>query len=206
MNNFSTVQAFLATALAFTSAATTTAHNISLIVTLFGLALSLFYISLGFRGVRVIQFWRVYLRLLESIPGVTSIDSYLFEFYRLAHKSGPEGNQADARRGPGHQSGPLLMGAPVGAPPVSVVSAGLFGNHVHRRGDPDDNDVLLGVGVLCAVPSTNGDETVRAGAGRRTAASIFDPSCRGTPDSRSDSRRVGASGPDRPGMGSWGEI
>jgi hypothetical protein len=63
MNNFSTVQAFLATALAFTTSATTTAHNISLIVSLFGLALSLFYISLGFRGVRVIQFWRAYLRL-----------------------------------------------------------------------------------------------------------------------------------------------
>ncbi len=90
MNNFSTVQAFLATALAFTTAATTTAHNISLIVTLFGLALSLFYISLGFRGVRVIQFWRAYLRLLESIPGVTSIDSHLSEFYRLGHRSGPE--------------------------------------------------------------------------------------------------------------------
>jgi hypothetical protein len=40
MNNFSTVQAFLATALAFTTSATTTAHNISLIVNLFGLALS----------------------------------------------------------------------------------------------------------------------------------------------------------------------
>ena len=90
MNNFSTVQAFLATALAFTTSATTTAHNISLIVTLFGLALSLFYISLGFRGVRVIQFWRAYLRLLESIPGVTSIDSHLFEFYRLGHRHGPE--------------------------------------------------------------------------------------------------------------------
>lgn len=90
MNNFSTVQAFLATALAFTTSATTTARNISLIVSLFGLALSLFYISIGFRGVRVIQFWRAYLRLLESIPGVTSIDSHLFEFYRLGHKSGPE--------------------------------------------------------------------------------------------------------------------
>jgi uncharacterized protein YhhL (DUF1145 family) len=89
MNNFSTVQAFLATALAFTTSATTTAHNISLIVALFGLVLSLFYISLGFRGVRVIQFWRAYLRLLESIPGVTSIDSHLFEFYRLGHRRGP---------------------------------------------------------------------------------------------------------------------
>ena len=87
--HFSTVQAFLATALAFTTSATTTAHNISLIVTLFGLALSLLYISLGFRGVRVIQFWRAYLRLLESIPGVTSIDSHLFEFYRLGHRKGP---------------------------------------------------------------------------------------------------------------------
>jgi hypothetical protein len=55
MNNFSTVQAFLATALAFTTSATTTARNISLIVAHFGLALSLFYISFGFRGVRVIQ-------------------------------------------------------------------------------------------------------------------------------------------------------
>ena len=90
MNNFSTVQAFLATALAFTTSATTTALNISLIVSLFGLALSLFYISLGFRGVRVIQFWRAYLRLLESIPGVTSIDSHLFEFYRLGHHPGLE--------------------------------------------------------------------------------------------------------------------
>ncbi len=89
MNNFSTVQAFLATALAFTTSATTTARNISLIVSLFGLALSLFYISLGFRGVRVIQFWRAYLRLLESIPGVTSIDSHLFEFYRLGHLRAP---------------------------------------------------------------------------------------------------------------------
>jgi len=89
MNNFSTVQAFLATALAFTTSATTTALNISLIVSLFGLALSLFYISLGFRGVRVIQFWRAYLRLLESIPGVISIDSHLFEFYRLGHQKGP---------------------------------------------------------------------------------------------------------------------
>ncbi len=88
MNNFSTVQAFLATALAFTTSATTTALNISLIVTLFGLALSLLYISLGFRGVRVIQFWRAYLRLLETIPGVTSIDSHLFEFYSLGHRSG----------------------------------------------------------------------------------------------------------------------
>jgi hypothetical protein len=90
MNNFSTVQAFLATALAFTTSATTTARNISLIVTLFGLALSLFYISLGLRGVRVIQFWRAYLRLLESIPRVTSIDSHLFEFYRLGHRRGPQ--------------------------------------------------------------------------------------------------------------------
>ncbi|HXX16631.1 MAG TPA: hypothetical protein VEJ47_17150 [Candidatus Eremiobacteraceae bacterium] len=90
MNNFSTVQAFLATALAFTTSATNMAHNISLIVSLFGLALSLFYISLGFRGVRVIQFWRAYLRLLESIPGVTSIDSHLFEFYRLGHRRGPQ--------------------------------------------------------------------------------------------------------------------
>ena len=90
MNNFSTVQAFLATALAFTTSATTIARNISLIVSLFGLALSLFYISLGLRGVRVIQFWRAYLRLLESIPGVTSIDSHLFEFYRLGHLRGPK--------------------------------------------------------------------------------------------------------------------
>jgi len=90
MNNFSTVQAFLATALAFTTSATTAARNISLIVSLFGFALSLFYISLGFRGVRVIQFWRAYLRLLESIPGVTSIDSHLSEFYRLGHLHGPE--------------------------------------------------------------------------------------------------------------------
>jgi hypothetical protein len=89
MNNFSTVQAFLATALAFTTSATTTALNISLIVSLFGLVLSLFYIALGFRGVRVIQFWRAYLRLLESIPGVTSIDSHLSEFYRLGHRRGP---------------------------------------------------------------------------------------------------------------------
>jgi len=90
MNNFSTVQAFLATALAFTTAATTTAHNISLIVNLFGLVLSLLYIPLGFRGVRVIQFWRAYLRLLETIPGVTSIDAHLSEFYRLGHKPGTE--------------------------------------------------------------------------------------------------------------------
>lgn len=90
MNNFSTVQAFLATALAFTTSATTTAQNISLIVSLFGFALSLFYISLGFRGVRIIQFWRSYLRLLESIPGVTSIDSHLSEFYRLGHRNGPD--------------------------------------------------------------------------------------------------------------------
>jgi hypothetical protein len=27
---------------------------------------------------------------LESLPGVTSIDSHLFEFYRLAHRRGPE--------------------------------------------------------------------------------------------------------------------
>ena len=90
MNNFSTVQAFLATALAFTTSATTAALNISFIVSLFGFALSLFYISLGFRGVRVIQFWRAYLRLLESLPGVTSIDSRLSEFYRLGHRRGPQ--------------------------------------------------------------------------------------------------------------------
>ena len=90
MNNFSTVQAFLATALAFTTFATTEAHNISMIVDLFGLVLSLLYISLGFRGVRVIQFWRAYLRLLETIPGVTSIDSHLSEFYRLGHTRGPD--------------------------------------------------------------------------------------------------------------------
>ncbi len=90
MNNFSTVQAFLATALAFATSSTTTARNISLIVTLFGLALSLFYIALGFRGVRVIQFWRAYLRLLESIQGMISVDSHLFEFYRLGHRNGPE--------------------------------------------------------------------------------------------------------------------
>jgi uncharacterized protein YhhL (DUF1145 family) len=99
MNNFSTVQAFLATALAFTTSATTEAKNISLIVSLFGFALSLFYISLGFRGVRVIQFWRAYLRLLESIPGVISIDSHLSEFYRLGH-----------RRGPGETELPLAQG------------------------------------------------------------------------------------------------
>lgn len=90
INNFSTVQAFLATALAFTTAATTTAHNISLIVSLFGLVLSLFYISLGFRGVRIIQFWRAYLRLLETVPGVGSIDSHLFEFYCLGHRRTPK--------------------------------------------------------------------------------------------------------------------
>ncbi len=89
INNFTTVQAFLATALAFATSATTTAHNISLIVTLFGLVLSLFYISLGFRGVRIIQFWRAYLRLLESIPGMTAIDSHLSDFYRLGHRHGP---------------------------------------------------------------------------------------------------------------------
>jgi hypothetical protein len=90
MNNFTTVQAFLVTALAFATSSTTTARNISLIVNLFGLVLSLFYISLGFRGVRIIQFWRAYLRLLESIPGMTSVDSHLFEFYRLGHRRGPE--------------------------------------------------------------------------------------------------------------------
>jgi uncharacterized protein YhhL (DUF1145 family) len=90
INNFTTVQAFLATALAFATSATTTARNISLIVTLFGLVLSLFYISLGFRGVRVIQFWRAYLRLLESLPGMTAVDSHLSEFYRLGHGRGPE--------------------------------------------------------------------------------------------------------------------
>jgi hypothetical protein len=90
INNFTTVQAFLATALAFATSATTTARNISLIVALFGLVLSLFYISLGFRGVRVIQFWRAYLRLLESIPGMTAIDSHLSEFYRLGHRRGAQ--------------------------------------------------------------------------------------------------------------------
>jgi hypothetical protein len=88
INNFTTVQAFLATALAFGTSATTTSHNISLIVSLFGLVLSLFYISLGFRGVRIIQFWRAYLRLLESMPGVTAIDSHLSEFYQLGHRHG----------------------------------------------------------------------------------------------------------------------
>jgi hypothetical protein len=101
MNNFSTVQAFLATALAFTTSATTTALNISFIVSLFGFALSLFYISLGFRGVRVIQFWRAYLRLLETIPGVTSIDSHLFEFYRLGHRHGPEETELPLAEGLG---------------------------------------------------------------------------------------------------------
>jgi hypothetical protein len=62
INNFTTAQAFLATALAFATSATTTAHNISLVVTPFGLVLSLFYIALGFRSVRIIQFWRAYLR------------------------------------------------------------------------------------------------------------------------------------------------
>jgi len=90
INNFTTVQAFLATALAFATSTTTTARNISLIVALFGLVLSLFYFSLGFRGVRVIQFWRAYLRLLESIPGMTAIDSHLSEFYRLGHRHGQE--------------------------------------------------------------------------------------------------------------------
>jgi hypothetical protein len=90
MNNFTTVQAFLATALAFATSATTTARNISLIVALFGLVLSLFYISLGFRGVRVIQFWRAYLRLLESIPGMIAIDTHLSEFYKLGQRRGPE--------------------------------------------------------------------------------------------------------------------
>ena len=54
INSFTAVQAFLATALAFATSTTTTARNISLIVALFGLVLSIFYISLGFRGVRVI--------------------------------------------------------------------------------------------------------------------------------------------------------
>ena len=99
MNNFTTVQAFLATALAFATSATTTAHNISLIVTFFGLVLSLFYISLGFRGVRVIQFWRAYLRVLESIPGMTAIDSHLFEFYRLGHRRGPEESELPLAEG-----------------------------------------------------------------------------------------------------------
>jgi len=42
MNNFSSVQAFLATALAFTTSATTIARNISLIVALFGFRSSTF--------------------------------------------------------------------------------------------------------------------------------------------------------------------
>lgn len=99
MNNFSTVQAFLATALAFTTSGTTFALNISLIVSLFGFALSLFYITLGFRGVRVIQFWRAYLRLLESLPGVTCIDSHLSEFYRLGHRGGPQEKQLPLAEG-----------------------------------------------------------------------------------------------------------
>jgi hypothetical protein len=37
----------------------------------------------------VIQIWRAYLRLLESIPCVTSIDSHLFEFYRLGYRRSP---------------------------------------------------------------------------------------------------------------------
>jgi len=89
INNFTTVQAFLATALAFATSSTTTAHNISLIVALFGLVLSLFYISLGFRGVRIIQFWRAYVRQLESIPGMTALDSHLSDFYRLGHRHNP---------------------------------------------------------------------------------------------------------------------
>ena len=101
MNNFSTVQAFLATALAFTTSATTTARNISFIVSVFGLALSLFYISLGFRGVRIIQFWRAYLKLLETIPGVTSIDSHLFEFYMLGHRRGTEEQELPLAEGLG---------------------------------------------------------------------------------------------------------
>lgn len=91
MNNFSTVQAFLATALAVSTSGSKMAQNIALIVSLFGLALSLFYITLGFRGVRVIQFWRAYLRLLESIPGVIPVDTYLFDFYKLGRKRDEEG-------------------------------------------------------------------------------------------------------------------
>ncbi|HTS67436.1 MAG TPA: hypothetical protein VMO17_00515 [Terriglobia bacterium] len=99
INNFTTVQAFLATALAFATSATETGRNISLIVALFGLVLSLFYISLGFRGVRIIQFWRAYLRLLESIPGVTAIDSHLSEFYQLGHRPRPEETQLPLEEG-----------------------------------------------------------------------------------------------------------
>ena len=136
MNNFSTVQAFLATALAFTTSATTTAHNISLIVSLFGFALSFFSISLGFRGVRVIQFWRAYLRLLESIPGVTSIDSHLFEFYRLGHRSSPGETELPFGRRPGHQDRHGMVGAPFGPRSISVVSPGFSGTMFIAVGIP----------------------------------------------------------------------
>lgn len=152
MNNFSTVQAFLATALAFATSATTTARNISLIVMLFGLVLSLFYIALGFRGVRVIQFWRAYLRVLESIPGMTSIDSHLSEFYRLGRPARPGRNGVGAGRGPGRKCPYFVVGAPLRARPVPMVSPGFFGDDVYCRRHPRAHNLLLAGGALRLIP------------------------------------------------------
>lgn len=78
--NFSTVQAFLVAALAFSSS-NPGKQNLAYVVAIFGLGLSLFFVPLGLRNSNAIAFWREYLKYLES-KGVPAVDSTLFKYYR----------------------------------------------------------------------------------------------------------------------------
>lgn len=77
--NFSTVQAFLTAALAFSSSGAY-AEDIRFLVALFGLILALFYIPLGLGYVRGIQTLSEYLKQMELHPDVPPIitNTYIF--------------------------------------------------------------------------------------------------------------------------------
>jgi hypothetical protein len=79
MYNFSTVQAFLTAALAFSSSGGRYSADVLYLVALFGLVLALFYIPLGLGYVRGIEFLHRYLMYLESHPGVTRVNTIIFD-------------------------------------------------------------------------------------------------------------------------------
>ena len=197
INNFTTVQAFLATALAFATSTTTTARNISLIVALFGLVLSLFYISLGFRGVRVIQFWRAYLRLLESIPGMTAIDSHLSEFYRLGHPRGPEETELPLAEGLAIRIDTSWWARRSVHDQFPWYLPDFSGTMFIAVGIPILTTSFLGTRALRLILATHRHEIVSARTCRCSPAHLSAPSSCGTPRSGSDSRRAGPLHPRR---------
>ena len=136
MNNFSTVQAFLATALAFTTSATTTARNISFIVSLFGLG--------AFAVLHFTRFpWRPYhsvlAGLLEVVGNNPGRDFHRLAPLRVLHVGPPAragGTGVAACRGAGHQDRHFVVGPQVRARPVPWYLPGFSGTMFIAVGIP----------------------------------------------------------------------